>query len=42
MTRAGMIPKSKSQLWAVLGLSLPALVIFFLFFVLPNIEIFFY
>lgn len=37
-----MIPKSKSQLWAVLGLSLPALVIFFLFFVLPNIEIFFY
>jgi len=37
-----MIPKSKSQLWAVLGLSLPALMIFFLFFVLPNIEIFFY
>ena len=36
------LPKTRSQNWAIAGLILPALLIFFLFFILPNFQIFLY
>lgn len=36
------LPKTRSQKWAIARLILPALLIFFLFFILPNFQIFLY
>lgn len=36
------VPRTRSQNWAIAGLILPALLIFFVFFVFPNVQIFLY